>query len=680
VALAIDASTPAKATGATTAITTASFSPPAGSMLLALVGRNWPNPAGGNSADGTVTGTGGLTWTLAGRKSLNTGSLGGAGTDTAVEIWRAFAVSAPGSITVTDTRGTVAGVSGDPGNEHMLKVMVITGAETAWGGDIDAASSTSGLPSVTNVTTRANSWCFAVASDWAQAGPGTVGSGQTMIDEYDVAGQVTIHSWRQTSTTPSSGTSVTSNLTAPLEQYNLLAIEIREPAASTVAFPPSRQTRRVLPLGVLARERARVSTPVRAQVNPPFPVNGIKQPRRLRGLNPRRGEAWLPVQPQVVVTAPTFPPLAVRERLKGLKLFRPRVAGPSLTPSADYAAVASARPRRLPRLSRRGAVASPVPVQVAPVAPSYPPQSWRAKVRGLRLFRPRTAGAVPAQSAGSPATTTRVRPQLRVRGHVAGPPVPQAAVTPPAYPPSGLRARLRGLRQTRPRVASPVPAQTVLIAPAYPPQAVRTRPRGLRLPRGKAAAPLPAQTVVVPPGYPPQAVRTRLRGVRLFRGRTSLPLPAHAQPPAARTPRAHPRTPWSRRGKTAAPVPGQVAVAPPAYPVRPVRLLLKGLRLGRGRSAMPVPPQIIVVAPKIVPVLTRLKLRALRLFRGHVATPLTAVCVCETHRPNLGTTARPGAGMTGRPGYGTTLRPASGMTFRPDTGTTSPPCTCSGGG
>jgi hypothetical protein len=229
VALAIDASTPAKASALVQVVTTAAFSPPAGSFILALVGRNWPNPFGGNSADGTVTGTGGLTWAMAGRKSLTSSSTGGAGTDSCVEIWWAYAASAPGSITVTDTRGVAD--PGPTGGDHVIKPIVITGGESIWGGDIDAAFSTSGLPSVTNVTTRVNSWCFSVVSDWAQAGPGTLGSGQTMIDEYDNAGQITIHMWRQTSTTPSSGTSVTSNLTAPLEQYNQLAIEIREAVA-----------------------------------------------------------------------------------------------------------------------------------------------------------------------------------------------------------------------------------------------------------------------------------------------------------------------------------------------------------------------------------------------------------------------------------------------------------------
>jgi hypothetical protein len=228
VALAIDGSTPAKVTGTTTAISTAAFSPPANAQLVAFVVRN----VGFHNfnADGTVTSTGGLSWSLAGRKSVNAGSTNGAGTDGCTEIWVANTTTAPGSMTVTDTRGD--GLSGS-GAEHILKVEVFTGAESPWAGAITGTSSTSGLPSASVTTTQANSWVFASSSDWSAGGVGTVGSGQTMIDEDDVAGQYDAHIWRQTSTTGSSGTNVTMNLTAPAaEQYNELAIEIRETAVT----------------------------------------------------------------------------------------------------------------------------------------------------------------------------------------------------------------------------------------------------------------------------------------------------------------------------------------------------------------------------------------------------------------------------------------------------------------
>lgn len=238
--LAIDGSTPAKVTGTTSAITSGSFTPPANAAIWAFVARNTAG-AGGN-ADGTVSSTGGLSWTMIGRKSINAGSTGGAGTEGCAEIWRTSFVTSPGSITVTDTRAADSGT----GYDHFLKAIVMTGEEFVWGGALNAASSSSGLPSAAVTTTRNNSWVFAVSSDWAAAGLGTVGSNQTMIDEDHHAGQYTAHNWRQTNVTATSGTSVTCNLTAPsAQQYNLLVVEIRG-AGSFLVLPNRRRRAQTL--------------------------------------------------------------------------------------------------------------------------------------------------------------------------------------------------------------------------------------------------------------------------------------------------------------------------------------------------------------------------------------------------------------------------------------------------
>lgn len=265
-------------------------------------------------------------------------------------------------------------------------------------------------------------------------------------------------------------------------------------ATVTAVFPPNRQARRRLATAVLTRERARVSTPVRDQVNPPFPFTGVKQPRRLRGIGPRRGEAWLPVQPQVVVTAPNFPIQPVREHLKGLKLFRPRVA-------------------------------TPVPAQVALVAAPFPPRGLRAQVRGLRLFRSRSVPAPRRQAVPPAVTHPRPRAQWRVRGHIAVAPPPQVVVNAPAWSPRPVRARLKGLRIGRGRASAPVPEQVTVVPPAYPPQPARTRLRGLRLFRGRASTPVPAQLTVASAAFVPRGVRTRIKALRWSRGRTTATVP-----------------------------------------------------------------------------------------------------------------------------------------------------------
>jgi hypothetical protein len=676
VALAIDASSPALTTQtntATAALATGSFTPPAGSVLLI----QWVSDGGATPGSPTITDNLGtpLTYTLLDWKAANSGTPAAGGQ---AASWRAV-VGSSSAMIVTVTNGAVSGE-----RAAALKVTVLTGADTTTpiGAHNKSGSLSAASIAQTYTATSTGGQGFIVVCDFNQLGNETAGTGCTVVSTGSVLTNISYGFLRRTSADDVATVSNSLNVTIPGTSTNLswTYAEVLPAATSTATFPPNRTIRRRLATAPrLPRGSARISTPVRAQVNPPFPFNSVHQPRRLRALSPRRGETAMPVPAQVVVAAPTFPPSLIRPRLKGLRMFR-----------AD--------------------AVMPVPTQAAAVAPTYPPQTLRSRVRGLRLFRPRAAVHVPGQGhppvapqpprfrlcglrvrgrlALPPATDqftpTSQRPRLRLprlaRGRTVNPTLAQVAVTPPAYPPQSVRTRLRGLRLARGRVAAPVPAQIVVTPPAYPPLPVRTRLRGLRLFRGRAAAPVPPQVAVAPAVFVPLAVRARIRGLRLFRGRAAAPVLGH---PASGThaPRARPHTPAPRRGHATMPVPAQVVVAPPVYPPRSVRSRLKGLRSARGhQAAMPVPPQIVIVPPKIVPLFSRIKQHAARLFRGgQVRTPVVAICDCETHRPNLGTTARPGMGMTARPSSGITARPGSGVTARPDTGTTSRPCTCGGG-
>lgn len=259
------------------------------------------------------------------------------------------------------------------------------------------------------------------------------------------------------------------------------------------------------------RSRPRIATPVRAQVNPPFPFTGIKQPRRLRGLLPRRPRTSTPIPAQIVApAAPAYPLQAVRSRLRGLLRRRPAAISP---PIEQLRPVGGATGRRKP--------------------PPPPPRS-----------RIRTDNPVPAQ---------------------------MIAPTNPAYPLQSIRVRVRGLLRRRPTTAAPAPAQQVA-----PPAA---------------------------PAYAPLAVRARLRFARLFRGRqVTPPAPQLAAPP---TPRPRPHNAPPRRGRSFGPVPPQAPPpVPPAYPVRPSRSRIRGIKRFFGRSAMPIPPQQEITPPPPPPVPT----------------------------------------------------------------------------
>jgi hypothetical protein len=221
--VAIDASLPALATGTAQATTTASFSPPANTLLVAYFAANNPSPGADCSLSG-VTSSPSLTWTRRARKSTNAASDGGAGTAGAADIWTA-PYAAGGAITVTAT--SVDATTG-AGHEKALQVVPYTGADTTALTNIITATSTSGLPSATLPGCSAGSLAGAISSDWAQAGLGTAGTGQTIVSESNIAGQMTMHIWRTTTTLASSG-SQTMNLTAPAaEQYNMCAIEIKD--------------------------------------------------------------------------------------------------------------------------------------------------------------------------------------------------------------------------------------------------------------------------------------------------------------------------------------------------------------------------------------------------------------------------------------------------------------------
>jgi hypothetical protein len=216
--------TPAAATGTTNAVTTASFSPAAGSLIALLYAANHPTSTTDVSLS-SVTNTGGaVSWSRRVRKNQNASSDGGVGTAGGAEIWTGVAPG--GAITVTGT-----GVASGAGTEKFLKPVVFTGADIATLNHLITASATSGLPSAILSGVAAGSYVLAVSSDWQALGAGTAGSGQTMMDEFHTPSQMTMHSWRTTAVT--SAGSVTMNLTAPAgQQYNLCVLEILDAGGS----------------------------------------------------------------------------------------------------------------------------------------------------------------------------------------------------------------------------------------------------------------------------------------------------------------------------------------------------------------------------------------------------------------------------------------------------------------
>jgi len=591
-ALAIDASTPAIATGTTTAITTASFTPPNGSAIVILFGSN--SQAAGDTSITSITNTGtAITWTRRARKNKNASSDGGAGVDGGAEIWTG--VGTGGAITVT-----VNGLGSGTTHEKAVQAVVLTGADTTAFTNIAATSSSSGLPSSTVAGCSTGSYVYAAASDWNAAGAGTAGSGQTIVSESIVAGQISIHFWRTTNTLSGAG-SQAMNLTAPsAQQYDEVAIEIKATASATVP-PPSNVARRVRRFPFPRRQTS--STRTFPPVVLPIPVLPPQASDRQRpmwlGKASKRASVPVPAS-VVVVTAQGLPPQPPRDR--PLPFPRRRAQSSSVVTSVVLVPAQPSR-RRLVPVSRRRAIST----TVVNVRVTLPPQPGR----------------------------DRLVPIVRRRANSTQPPAPaQIVVTAQALPPQpGRPVRALWLPRAKPRRAEPVRPQVVVVtAQALPPQPGRpVRVPWLPRARARQAQPVRPQVVVVTTQpLPAQPARTRLLPPRARRARTTQVLVTlRALPPQPQRDRLLP--PLLRRARST--VVTSVGVYPPVPGV------------GR-RRRFPFKLWGKQAAPPLVTVTV-------------VSTP-GSMAGGSVPGPNMAGTAAGGPAMTGGAASGPTMNGATG--------------------
>jgi hypothetical protein len=142
----------------------------------------------------------------------------------------------------------------------------------------------------------------------------------------------------------------------------------------------------------------------------------------------------------------------------------------------------------------------------------------------------------------------------------------------------------KGMIRRRSKSFAPVPAQVVVAPPAMAPRAsLRQALKGIPRRRPAAATPIQPQAAPLAPAFPPRAVgRLRLKVIfRRPRGGTS-PSVDQSAPIVRQIARRTP--PRMRRRLLAGPVPQQVSIVPPAYPVAasvPRRLLKTVLKRRR---------------------------------------------------------------------------------------------------
>lgn len=146
------------------------------------------------------------------------------------------------AVTTTATRAG-APTTGAPGIS--FTITELSGGETAFGGATASTFAVSGSPSVSITTNQANSYVFGSSSDWAQKGNYAAGTGETLLNTHDVAAEYSGGQWHSTSTQPAAA--YTSDAATPPadRRFNIVAIEMREPASTAVPDPGHR--RRSLP-------------------------------------------------------------------------------------------------------------------------------------------------------------------------------------------------------------------------------------------------------------------------------------------------------------------------------------------------------------------------------------------------------------------------------------------------
>lgn len=228
-ALALDGSTPAvttktAASGTSQTITTASFTPPANSVLAIVLCTN----SNGNS---DALSAWALTDSLASHLTYTSfASQGNSKSDAQVHCWWATVAS---SQAMTITGSYVCGSNN--ASPIMLRVLVFTGADTS--APIGATSGARGLTtnvSATYSSTVDGSWGWLAYADWSQSGVPTVPAGETVDCSDNVSGEDTYAVIKQNSTTATAGTSVTMSTSTPSSglQVSYAYFEIVPPAGS----------------------------------------------------------------------------------------------------------------------------------------------------------------------------------------------------------------------------------------------------------------------------------------------------------------------------------------------------------------------------------------------------------------------------------------------------------------
>lgn len=233
--LAVDASSPAVATSTTATVTTASFTPPANSLLeIRWAGNSQPNTDPGSGP--SITDNLGTPLTYTQTDWSHRGD--GPAADGQAAIWTAPVVtSAPMTVSVTNN---AAGVDA---NGNALKIRVITddsGGVPTVGAHGKAGSASAGSIAQSYTAQATGGWGSISVCDWDLKGAETAGTGCSLDGSANVSTLITYGFVRRTTADDVNGNSNTLNVTIPATSANLrwAYVEILPAAATSPAVPP----------------------------------------------------------------------------------------------------------------------------------------------------------------------------------------------------------------------------------------------------------------------------------------------------------------------------------------------------------------------------------------------------------------------------------------------------------
>lgn len=218
-----DASSPGSAaTGTGVGTIAQTFSPPAGTLLVALTAAGY----GTAVQTASISDTASLSWTsLVQAQGTVTGTFG------VCAIFCTYLTSAPGSLTVTTSFTNFASSSSAGGRYLWVKVLnganPVQSSATAFSRTVGSGAKSTTATEITVTTTQVGSMVYGISADPENNFAFTAISGTTTLQSFsDSTDGVTIAGWKSTNATTTPGSATFGGDLATADESNVAAFEV----------------------------------------------------------------------------------------------------------------------------------------------------------------------------------------------------------------------------------------------------------------------------------------------------------------------------------------------------------------------------------------------------------------------------------------------------------------------